>query len=293
MAETQDKPWTVLELLNWTKGYLARAGVEDARLSAEVLLAHVLGCPRIELYTRFDRCPGDVELARYRELIRRAAAHEPVAYLVGSKEFYSLELKVTPDVLIPRPESEILVGEAVRFLRVCDEPGTMLDACTGCGCVAVATAVHAPAARILATDISPEAVAVAAENAELHGVSDRVSCRTADLLELPDDCRDVAPLDVITVNPPYVAEGEPVARTVSYEPGLALYAGKTGLEYVRRIVEQAPRLLREGGALMMEFGFGQADDVRNIIADSATFEEPRILRDRQDLERTAVTLRVG
>jgi release factor glutamine methyltransferase len=293
MAESEGKSWKVLELLNWTQRHLSRAGVEDARLAAEVLLAHVLGCSRIELYARFDRCPREPELAQYRELIRRAAAHEPVAYLVGGKEFYSLDLKVTPDVLIPRPESEILVSEAVRFLRGCEGPTAMLDACTGCGCVAVATAVHAPQTRILATDISAEAVAVAAENAERHGVSGRVTCRTADLLDLPEDCRDAAPLDVITVNPPYVAEGEEVARTVSYEPGVALYAGKTGLECIRNIVEQAPRLLRKGGALMMEFGFGQADDVCNILADSAAFDEPHILRDRQDLERTAVAIRLG
>lgn len=278
-------------MINWTKGYLSRAGVEDARLAAEVLLAHVLGCERIELYARFDRLPDEHQLAEYRELIRRAAAQEPVAYLVGRKEFYSLSMQVTPDVLIPRPESEILVDHAVRFLNASERP-RMLDACTGCGCVAVATSVNSPRTTILATDISEEAVVVAAGNAELHGVAERVRCRVADLLDVPQDCRDLLPFDVITANPPYVADDEPVAETVSYEPGIALYAGKTGLEFIRRIVAQASGLLRPGGALIMEVGFSQADDVRDIIAESEYFDEPQILHDRQDLERTAVTIRI-
>ncbi|MGC9455042.1 MAG: peptide chain release factor N(5)-glutamine methyltransferase [Phycisphaerae bacterium] len=293
MGEATEKSWTILELINWTKGYLARAGVEDARLSAEVLLAHVLGCPRIELYARFDHQPDPQKLAEYRELIRRASELEPVAYLVGHREFYSLSMKVTPDVLIPRPESEILVSEALNYLLACDQPPRMLDACTGCGCVAVATAVHVPQATVLATDISAPAVEVAAGNARLHNVADRVRCRTAELLEIPEDCRDMLPLDVITANPPYVAKDEEVAETVRYEPPVALYAGRSGLEFIRRIVADAPALLRIGGALMLEFGFSQADDVRDIIADSEHFDEPTILRDRQDLERTAVTIRVS
>ncbi|MFP3937387.1 MAG: peptide chain release factor N(5)-glutamine methyltransferase [Phycisphaerae bacterium] len=293
MGEAQEKSWTILELINWTRDYLSRAGVEDARLAAEVLLAHVLGCRRIELYARFDHEPEGEKLAEYRELIRRAAKREPVAYLVGRKEFYSLSMKVTPDVLIPRPESEILVSEAMNYLRPCEQPPRMLDACTGCGCVAVATAVNAPEVTVLATDISEPAVKVAAENARLHGVADRVRCRTADLLEIPEDARDMLPLDVIAANPPYVADDEQVAETVRYEPSVALYAGKSGLEFIRRIVTDAPSLLKAGGALMLEFGFSQADDVRDIIADSEHFDEPTILRDRQDLERTAVTIRVS
>lgn len=292
MGEANEKSWSILELINWTRDYLARAGVEDARLSAEVLLAHVLDCPRIELYARYDHRPAPEKLSEFRELIRRAAEHEPVAYLVGHKEFYSLSLKVTPDVLIPRPESEILVSEALNHLRGCEQPPRMLDACTGCGCVAVATAVNVPEATVLATDISASAVAIAQENAHRHGVSERVRCRRADLLEVPADCRDMLPLDVITANPPYVAEGEEVAETVRYEPSVALYAGGKGLEFIRKIVAQAPSLLKIGGAMMIEFGFGQGDDVRDIIAGSESFDEPVVLTDRQDLERTAVAIRI-
>jgi len=255
-------------------------------------LAHALGWERIDLYTRYDAQPGRQQLARFRELIRRAEAFEPVAYLLGYKEFYSLRFKVTPDVLIPRPESEALASEAIARLGGLSRPVRLWDVCTGCGCVAIAAASHLPAATVLATDISPQAVAVAAENAQAHGLSQRVRCRQADLLSLPEDCTDLEPFDAITANPPYVAEGEPVAETVKHEPALALYGGARGLDFLTRIIQDAPRHLRPGGVLIMEFGMGQADDVRDLVCDSDAFEEPTILLDHQGLERDIVAVRL-
>jgi release factor glutamine methyltransferase len=290
MAGEAEGPWTVLRLLNWTRDFLAGKGVEDARLSAEVLLAHALGCRRIELYTRFDYQPAGGELARYRHLVRRAGRHEPVAYLVGQKEFYSLRFKVTADVLIPRSESEILVSEAVGCLKGLSRP-RLWDVCTGSGCVAVAAAVNLPDLTALATDISPKAVAVAAENAQTHNVADRVRCRVADLLALPDDCADLAEVDVITANPPYVAADEEVARSVEHEPRDAVRAGRDGLACIGPIVEAAPRFLAPGGRLILEFGFAQADAVRDLLVAAGAFGEPRIVRDQRSIERVAIAQR--
>ena len=281
----------MLRLLNWTQEDLARAGVDSPRLSAEMLLAHVMGCRRIDLYTRFDGRPNAEQLSAFRLLVQRARNHEPIAYLVGRKEFYSLSFKVTPDVLIPRPETEALVGEALSHLRALGRPGAVWDAFTGSGCVAVAVAVQAREASVLATDISAPAAALAGENAAAHGVAARVRCRVADLLDLPEDCRDLAPFDVLTANPPYVADADPIAESVRHEPPGALRGGADGLDFIRRLAGQAGAVLRAGGRLALEFGCGQADAVRDLLVRGGAFEEPRILRDHQGIERVATAAR--
>ena len=291
MSEPPKEPWTVLRLLNWTKQYLAQAEVDSARLSAEVLLAHALDCPRVMLYARHDYQPTDEQLTAFREHVRRAAAHEPVAYLVGRKEFYSLTFKVTPDVLVPRPETEILVAEAVAHLRPLGRDVTVWDACTGCGCVGIAVAHQVAAARVLATDICPAALAVADENVSAHDLADRVRTREADLLTLPDDCADLAPFDVVTANPPYIADGYPLGETVRHEPPAALYGGPDGMDFLPRLIRQAPPLLREGGKLILEFGYDQASAVRDAVVADGQFDEPRIRRDHQHIERALVATR--
>ncbi len=291
MADAARETWTVLKLLNWTKEYLARAKVEEVRVAAEVLLAHALGCRRIDLYARFDYEPAPEQLAGFRGLVKRAADLEPVAYLVGHKEFYSLDFRVTPDVLVPRPETESLVTEAIGHLERLGRAGRVWDVCTGSGCVAVAIASQRPDAAVLATDVSAPAVEVAAANADAHGLAERVRCRVADLLTLPDDCADLAPFDVITANPPYVADGDPIGPTVDREPHVALYAGATGLDVIRPLIAGAGVHLAPGGAFIMEFGLGQADAVRDLIVATDPFTEPRILRDPQNIERTVVAER--
>jgi len=280
-------------LLQWTQGYFQQAHVDSPRLAAEMLLAHVLGVERIELYAHFDHEPTDRERNCYRELVRRAADHEPVAYLIGSKEFYSLRFRVTPAVLVPRCETELLVAQAIEHLMGLDRPGFMWDACTGSGCVAIATAVQLPDLTVLATDISEQAVAVAEENARAHGVSGRVRCRQADLLTRVPDCEDLPAFDVITANPPYVAEGDWVDPSVNHEPRSALLGGADGLEVIRPLVAAAPDELAEGGKLIMEFGWGQGDAVRELVVAGRRFAEPIIIRDHQGIERVAVASRVG
>jgi release factor glutamine methyltransferase len=290
MSRADDTPWTVLKLLNWTRDYLTGA-VDEPRLAAEVLLASALKCPRLQLYTRFDYQPSPGELAAFRTLVRRARAHEPIAYLVGEKEFYSLRFKVTPEVLVPRAETEALVSEAVTHLRRRSGATRMWDVCTGTGCVAIATAYHVPGVNVLGTDIFPAAVAVASANAAAHGLENRVHFRVADLLTLPEDCHDLAPFDVITGNPPYVAEHQMISETVKHEPPAAIHGGVDGLDFLRRLIADAPALLAPGGALILEFGFTQADAVCELLAATGAFESPRILRDHQGIERSLVAVR--
>ncbi|MCD6365273.1 MAG: peptide chain release factor N(5)-glutamine methyltransferase [Planctomycetes bacterium] len=290
MAEQPSQPWTVLRLLNWTKEHFERIALEDARLSAEVLLSHVLACTRIELYARFDQQPDEQALAEFRRLVKRAGNHEPIAYLVGYKEFYSLRFRVGPDVLIPRSETEILVGEAVTHLSALSRPARMWDVCTGSGCVAVAVAVNADSATILATDISQPALATAAQNAADHDVAGRVTFERCDLLDRTVGGQ-AAPFDVITANPPYVALADEVGPSVKYEPREALYAGHNGMARIRPIIQAAPRFLRPGGVLIMEFGFGQADAVHDQILATGSFDPPRIIRDLQGIERAVAAIR--
>jgi len=286
-----DQAWTVLRLINWTKEYFAKGGLGDARLAAEVLLAHVLKCQRIELYARFEYMPTAEQLATYRDLVARARGHEPVAYLVGHKEFYSLRFKVTPEVLIPRPETELLVSEAIAHVKQLGRPGRLWDVCTGSGCVAVAVASQLKDVAVLATDISPTAIEIAAENAAAHGLTGRVTCRQSNLLDLPADCEAWRQVDVLTANPPYVADGDEVAEDVRHEPRVALYAGPDGLGVVRPLLARAPETIAPGGILALEFSFSQADAVRDLIVAGGAFDEPRILRDHQGIERVAVAKR--
>ena len=283
--------WTVLKLLGWMKEHFVARQVDSPRLAAEVLLAHVLGCQRIELYARHDKEPTEPQRATLRELVKKAADHVPVAYLVGKKEFYSLSFKVTPDVLIPRPETEGLVAEALAHLERLGRPGRVWDVCTGSGCVAVALASQALDAAVLATDVSEPALAIAAENARAHDVGDQVRVARADLLTLPAEGADLAPFDVITANPPYVGTDDVVGESVKHEPRGALYAGKDGLDVIRRLIPMAPAILAGGGALVMEFGQGQADAVRELIVATGAFTEPQIRRDQAHIERIALTMK--
>jgi len=288
-------PWTVLRLIDWTRGYFCRAGVAEPRLSAELLLAKVLACRRVELYTRYERVVDAACLSRFRELVRRAAQHEPIAYLTGDKEFYSLALKVTPDVLIPRPETELLVDAALEFAKARGRPVRLWDVCTGSGCVGVAIARYAPAATVLATDVAAAALGVARENVGKHGLADRVRVELADMLALPPAASDMAPFDVITANPPYVSDEEyaRLPEAVRCEPERALRAGPTGLECIERIVRGAPDHLRGGGLLALEVGMGQAERVHSLLNQSGRYRDIRFLKDNAGIERTALARRVG
>ena len=291
MNEQADgQPWTVLRLINWTKDYLAGHEVHSPRLAAEVLLAHVLNCPRIALYTQFEKVPPAEELAAYRRLVKRSAAHEPVAYLVGHREFYGLEFVVGPGVLIPRPETELLVDKAIEHLKSLGRPGGHWDACTGSGAVAVAVAKHVADAGILGTDTSATALAAARSNVESHGLTGRVTVAEGNLLDLPAALAGRAPFDAITANPPYVSEGEmaELPPEVRQEPAGALLAGKGGLDCIGPILQQAPHVLADMGMLAVEIGCGQAEAVWDLVSRVGRYERVEFARDPAGIERVVV-----
>ncbi len=290
---TSEQPWTVLRLIDWTKNYFADKQMDSPRLAAEVLLAHTLECPRLGLYTQFDKVPGESQLTAFRKLVKRAAAAEPVAYLVGHREFYSLDLIVTPDVLVPRPETELLVDKAVEHLRSLGRPSRCWDICTGSGAVALAVAKNAPDAVVLATDVSDAALAVAVRNAAKHQLDERVTIAKADLLTAPDDAVAAEPFDVVTANPPYITDAEmaELPATVKHEPTRALCGGADGLDFIGPILRQAPDVLVAGGLLAVEIGYNQAAAVWELVQQVGRYQDVEFARDGAGIERTLVAKR--
>ncbi len=271
-AEADARAWTVAHLLTWTRDYLQRSGAESPRLCAEVLLAHAMHCQRIQLYTRFEEVPAEQVLTPFRALVKQAATGQPIAYLTGAKEFFALSFEVSPDVLIPRPETEILVERTIDLVRKSAAPAAaILDLGTGSGCIAISLARHLPDVRLFASDVSEAALLVARRNAARHAVAARIEFRAGDLFEpwsVSAGDGNPAPFDIIVCNPPYVATvGAPVARNVrAFEPHGALFAGPDGLDVIRRVVAAAPRWLKAGGHLLLEIGYDQARRVRELLA---------------------------
>lgn len=257
--------WTVRNLLTWTAKHFAAKGIDDPAKEVRILLGHVLGCRPIDVLTRYDDEPTDAERQRFRELIKRRVDGCPVAYLIGSKDFYWLTFEVTPAVLIPRPDTETLVLAALDHLKGKANP-TVLDLGTGSGCVAVSIAQQVKTARVTAVDVSPEACAVARRNADRHGVADRVAVVEGDLFApLPADVR----FDLVVSNPPYIppAEIETLdAGVKDFEPRLALDGGPDGLDFYHRIAADAGRWLAPDGHLFVEVGWTQDAAVRDIFA---------------------------
>ncbi len=279
-----DERWTVGRLLSWTTDFLKRRGAESARLDAEVLLAQVLSWERVKLYTHYEEEVGERPRGEFRALVRRRAEGMPVAYLVGRKEFYSLCLVVSPAVLIPRPDSEFVVVEFLSVTKGSDAPRGV-DVGTGSGCLALACAQHHKTARLVAIDISPEALAVAESNARTHGLSDRVEFRLGDRLA---PVADLEPFDVILANPPYIPTDviptlEPGVR--DYEPHRALDGGADGLRLVAPLIAEAVPLLKPGGHLILEIGSDQERPVRDLIAAQPLLRLAPTIRDHANHPR--------
>jgi len=274
--------------LNWVTEYLTNKGVDSPRLSAELLLCHSVGLTRIELYTQFAQVVPQRQLDTLRDLVKRAGLHEPVAYLTGRTEFYSIELDITSDCLIPRPETELLVQRAIEFLRTRDGVQFVCDLCTGSGCIAVAISKNFSDARVIATDISAGALEVAARNVEKHQLHERIELLQGDLFEPLVRQLDVTEFDLIVCNPPYVssAEYETLARNVrDYEPESALLAGADGLDIYRRLIEKVDQFLKPSAALMLEIGYAQGPAVRELLERTGAFPEIKIEKDSHDNDR--------
>jgi len=280
MEAYQDKParWTVKDVLQWTTDYFRKKDMETPRLDAEVLLAHALKVDRLRLYLDLERPLTPQERTVYRDLIRRRASREPVALIIGVKEFWSLPFKVTRGVLIPRPDTERLVEVVLDEIREKPAP-FILEIGTGSGAVAVAIVKECPMAKLVATDLSRVAIAVAAANAETAGLRGSIEFVVADLLE---PFAKAAKFDVICSNPPYIPSD--VIPTLApeitcFEPRTALDGGPDGLEVIRRLVDQTPLFLKEGGTLIIEVGEHQAEAVREIMSRTGHFTDIQFFSD--------------
>jgi release factor glutamine methyltransferase len=271
--------WTIGRLLEWTEKFLAEKGVEFPRLDAQVLLAHALGCKRIDLYgLRYGDIASEEVRKSFRTLIRQRIEGCPVAYLVGRKEFFSLEFEVNPSVLIPRPDTECIVMECLRLARELPEP-RVLDVGTGSGAIAVAVAKQHKGARVTATDVSADALAVAQRNAAKHGVADRVRFLQGDLFAaIPVGER----FGFVLSNPPYIAR-EDLAKLPAgvrdYEPRLALDGGPGGFDVFNRLVEQARDHVAPGGHLLVEIGAPHESQARERLAALPGFELAKTILD--------------
>ena len=263
---------TVLEVIQRSTEFLSRKGVDSPRLQVELLLAHLLNMPRLKLYLNFERALSAAELDALRDSVKRRAGREPLQHILGSTSFCGLEIGVNCDVLVPRPETELLAERGWQFLKSlvveAGSPPMALDFGTGSGCIAVALAVQAPSARVVAVDDSPPALTAARENATRLQVADRIEFLRGSSVDAPapDLC-----FDLIISNPPYIPTDEiatlsPEVR--DFDPRMALDGGEDGLQFYRMLASQAPPRLRSGGKVMVEFGDEQADAVRSIFENA-------------------------
>ena len=270
---------TVLEVIQKSSEFLARKGIDSPRLQVELMLAELLQVPRLKLYLDFERVLTDPQLTALRAMVKRRAEREPLQHIVGSACFCGLDFAVTPDVLIPRPETELLAERAWQYLQRLEaesaqERPSILDVGTGTGCLAITLATRCPATTVQAVDISEPALAIAILNAKRHGVSDRIQFHHSDVFSvLPKELR----FDLIVSNPPYIPTAE--LRTLqpevrNFDPALALDGGMDGLTFYRRLATEAPAYLKSQGRLMAEFGHDQAEPIAHLFRSAGwTIEE--------------------
>lgn len=283
--------WTIQKLLNWICDYFEKSNIDSPRLSAEIILSHVLNLGRIELYTNFDKLVARPDLEKLRGLVKRASENEPVAYLTGRCEFYSLALTITPDCLIPRPETELLVERAIEFLRSRNTSQSVCDLCTGSGCIAVAIAKNHKNCEVIATDISDDALKVAKQNIERYSLTEKIKLFQGDLFEPLIPQLDKCKFDLIVCNPPYVTSGEydTLDKNVkNYEPKNALEAGTDGLDIYRRIIESIEPFLKSDAALILEIGHSQGKSVRELLENTGYFTQIDVKKDFQDNDRVVI-----
>lgn len=282
--------WTIQRILDWTQQFFRERELDSPRLDAEVLLAAALGTTRVYLYTHYDKPLSEAERTTYREWVKRRAAREPVAQILGKKEFFSRELEVNRDVMSPRPETEHLVDAVLDWARAHElSAPRILDVGTGSGAIAITLAAEVPEATVVATDVSEAALAVAARNVERYGLGDRVALVCGDLYAGVE-----GPFDVIASNPPYIdrATTEQLAPEVrDWEPEVALFADDRGLAVIHRLCAGAPALLESPGLLAFELGFDQGAAVRDLLSASDVWSTVELRQDLQGLDRIACATR--
>jgi release factor glutamine methyltransferase len=287
-----EEPWTILKLLHWTTDYFQKNKVVEPRTSAEVLLAHLLSEDRLFLYLNYDRPMEAEELATFRTFVKRRLEGEPNQYITGMQEFWSLPFRVNPDVLIPRPETEVLLETVLEFLGSPETEVRVLDLGTGSGAIAVALAREFDLIKIVATDSSMAAVKLAQENASLNQVESKIHFVCADMFSaFSSVSRKFA---VVATNPPYVSHTEfsELPREIrDYEPRHALNGGPDGLAAIKHIIKEAPAVLSQGGALIMEIGGDQTESVSALVRDSQRYARYQIIKDYSGLDRVLLAVK--
>ena len=283
--------WTILKTLNWTTDYFKRRAIDTPRMDAEILLAHVLGCERIDLYVRYDQPLNDGELADLKSLIKRRATFEPIAYITGVKEFWSLLFQVSPAVLIPRPDTERLVEAAIEYLSDLVGMPTVkiLELGVGSGAISVAIANELRAGRFLATDRSWPAIRVARNNARRNGVDHYIHFLVGDWLSPLSIER--GQFDMIVSNPPYVAKADIDSLSDDirrFEPLTALDGGADGMDNIKAILAHSHRHLRTDGVVMLEIGYDQKAALQHLVRQLGNYSSIRFLKDYSGHDRVAV-----
>ncbi|MCL4540028.1 MAG: peptide chain release factor N(5)-glutamine methyltransferase [Bacteroidetes bacterium] len=273
----EEKVWTVIDIIKWGTGYLTEKGFDEARLTVELLLAATLGVKRFDLYVKHDQPLKKNELDKFKMLLKRRLAHEPVQYIIGKTNFYSIEMKIDRRALIPRPETEILAEAIIEHCRTYlsqRDVVKVLDVGTGSGCIAIAVAKFVRNSVVTAIDASSDALDLAKENAAATGTRDKITFAQVDFLGLETNPFG-AGFDILVSNPPYVSEPEMASLPEDirqFEPVKALSDGRDGLTFFRKISEAAPVLLRDGGWVFVETGYGQARNVEKLFSDKGATE---------------------
>jgi release factor glutamine methyltransferase len=289
VTAAEKKTWTILEILGTTVDYLKKKGIDDARLNAELLHAHVHNCRRIDLYANFDKPIRESEREQYKSLLKRRVAREPLQYILGETEFMGLRFVVDRRVLIPRPDTETLVEKTIDVCR--QFPGgtesiSILDIGTGCGNIAVSLGKFVGNAYVTAIDVSADALEVARKNGEMHNVSTRIEWRVVDVLS--DAVFEIGDtFDMVVSNPPYGSEEDLKGlqpEILKYEPKIAIFDGGDGLKFLRRISEVGNRLLRKGGYLLFEVGFDQSLKIKEIM-EAFGYEAIEVFKDLAGIHR--------
>lgn len=279
-----NKIWTIGALLQWTQQYFAGKGIDSPRLDAEILLAHVLHKERIYLYAHYDEPMNGEELAAYRAMVKQRADRLSVAHILGTKAFMGLDFKVSEDVLIPRPETEMLVETVVAAAE--GTAPAIIDIGTGSGAIILSLLHYLPQATGTGVDISPKALAIAAENGRTLGLDGRVTWIESDLFtKVPQGV-----CDWLVSNPPYLTKGdiEHLQPEVRHDPALALYGGDDGLEFYRRIAADSPAYVKAGGHCAVEIGAGQAEDVTAIFCRHGAYDHEQTVKDYGGIDRVLV-----
>lgn len=281
--------WTIKELIDTSTDFLRKKGIDEARLTTEILLAHALNMKRVSLYLNFDKPIHDDERSIFREYIKRRIANEPVQYITGETGFMGLEIEIDKGVFIPRQETELLVSEVKKVLEEKEkEDFVFYDVGTGTGAIAISMAKFFSHGKIYASDISEEALECARKNILAHSFEERINLLSGDLFE---SFREVESADVIVSNPPYVPEDEidKLPEIVKKEPHEALDGGEEGLEIIKRIITETKNFIKSGGILGFEIGIDQSEPVERLISNEKEYKNTKIVPDFRGIKRVVTT----